>query len=1562
MRSYMFTNQVFVILLGFLVNAIGPICPSVCLAQEGVVLPAPGVMVHLSPAFEPAHLQGMTIHPDNTLMFDFLINKGNEALNGEQKKEEYKKLIKYFLASLTIPDEDQWVNLSPYEKDRIIKDDFGKTEMGRDLLAEDYMLKQITSSLIYPENGLGKKFWDKVYQRAWNQFHTTNIPVNTFNKVWIVPDQAIVYESGNTAYIIKSHLKVMLEEDYLSLEKHSGIGVNTHTIVSQVIRKIILPALEKEVNQGKNFVNLRQMYSGMVLATWYKKVLKKSLLGQAYADKAKVKGVDQDPKINQAIYQQYLKAFKKGVFNFIREDIDKYSKQVIPRKYFSGGFHRNIDPAMAGRNKGDVRIIHLEDLRADDAAQLVTTMESSVGELDDAKVSLHGARDERADKNQGLANAAMEGNIITKGYDDLTVVEKIELGRLASILSRVPRYENVQSENNLSKITGWKNISFMADLLNGKSNENGYEWFNSKNDSLASSFLGSAKRGLIGYWFATLNEKNAEAKQEVTGVWPFRKKVDIPETKEIQYEGLGIILTNPFAQDAKGRQVQMKVSFFMSKIDRQEVEEIIRQFPEVLYFLLANRAVSPIFRNSNDYSHEFIDQFQSFFIESVIKPGSGKRPRYFYRPFNIGDEDIRNRFFMMMHQDEVQDGYFGATFEPGANRMGGNTATSQAGGNPDFFEDFFGTSKNQRQEKWKTYARGNSGASNQGAAKGPRNYSNEEWVNLFEELFRRPNNQRSSQPGVGNAGKTSRQRGPGSSHWGMGGFGNFEDVFGQAGSGTGQQKQNIPPSGVPAGKDYYEILGVARDATEKDIKGAFRKLARKLHPDVKPNDKAAEEMFKDINEAYQVLSDPDKKIKYDRWGLKDAAMGTNQAIDRATVALREKVASDYLTKALINFKDLTPEKFQAEVNEAKERLTDRVMEIINRSTRTPARMTFQNTVAAWDQAKAELSIAAHDQTLIGISPNKEIREKAEEIKKDTEHYLQVLNPEQRINLYNAIKKYQKMGEKLDYEKQRQLGTILREFEENGVGDLSAQDQQIVIGIQQELGEVKKKFKQNLEEGSVQKNNDLVDKDRGLRQKLASVLTRGTKTYAENGFKNRMAKSLKNVFEFLDELKPEIMRSVKEEDQKLLEIKQREEDPKADTIKRSERGKYQAIYQQETFGPQINQSFSRVRTMEVLMNFCQRNFGLTFTKIENAQAWGPKVELYAVTGPEGNFIGQFYLDLEKRDDKSDDFKTYSMRPVYQKEDRSFEKPVAAVVANLGETLSHKQVEKLFHEFGHLMQYMLVKNKYFSLYGTNGMAFDSLEVAAQVFENLAWRPEIIRDILGPGLSDETIRKMDEARRFGLASYWRERLARSIADLRYYNESTSSEQITSEIISALGMDPVEDEANLRSEFAHIFVGPYAGRFYTYLWSRVYAEVISHRIYKKGLYNVQVWHDFQQIILESGASRPEADQITKFVGYLPSIKAAAQIFGRFLRGDPAMKGNDNRSKSDLGGIDFNSANFYLQIKRDGKGVPLAFTQQDMTQLDRIQGFEPEILEIRPLVNIPIINELKQKLLPSSL
>lgn len=66
--------------------------------------------------------------------------------------------------------------------------------------------------------------------------------------------------------------------------------------------------------------------------------------------------------------------------------------------------------------------------------------------------------------------------------------------------------------------------------------------------------------------------------------------------------------------------------------------------------------------------------------------------------------------------------------------------------------------------------------------------------------------------------------------------------------------------------DYYQVLGVSRDADEKSIKKAYRKLARKYHPDVNPGDKEAEQKFKQINEAQEVLTDPEKRKKYDQYG------------------------------------------------------------------------------------------------------------------------------------------------------------------------------------------------------------------------------------------------------------------------------------------------------------------------------------------------------------------------------------------------------------------------------------------------------------------------------------------------------------------------------------------------------------------------------------------------------------------------------------------------------------------------------------------------------------------------
>ncbi len=83
---------------------------------------------------------------------------------------------------------------------------------------------------------------------------------------------------------------------------------------------------------------------------------------------------------------------------------------------------------------------------------------------------------------------------------------------------------------------------------------------------------------------------------------------------------------------------------------------------------------------------------------------------------------------------------------------------------------------------------------------------------------------------------------------------------------AGQVDGRPEPAGKMAGKDYYSILGVKRGASEQEIKQAYRRLARKHHPDVNPGDKTAEARFKEINEAFEVLSDAEKRRKYDQFG------------------------------------------------------------------------------------------------------------------------------------------------------------------------------------------------------------------------------------------------------------------------------------------------------------------------------------------------------------------------------------------------------------------------------------------------------------------------------------------------------------------------------------------------------------------------------------------------------------------------------------------------------------------------------------------------------------------------
>lgn len=285
-------------------------------------LPEPTALLGLTnKSYEPI-LKGVSFDPDNPMMISFIIDKGSKD---KVNKEEINNFVEYFLAGLTLPDSEFWVNLSPYENDRIISDALQGTKVAHQLLSQDYVLKVLSSSLTHPKTPTGSEYWKIMTAGAENSL--------SFDKVWISSAKASVYElkTKNTVLINESSLIAQTETDYIAQkDSHDSQAMSA-----------ILADLTKEVNTGKHFAQLRQVYNALILSKWVKNNILEILNDNVsfihgYTNSSKTKGIDlSDPKIKNQVYSLYLESIKNGSYNFI--DKVKENDIASTRKYFSGG-------------------------------------------------------------------------------------------------------------------------------------------------------------------------------------------------------------------------------------------------------------------------------------------------------------------------------------------------------------------------------------------------------------------------------------------------------------------------------------------------------------------------------------------------------------------------------------------------------------------------------------------------------------------------------------------------------------------------------------------------------------------------------------------------------------------------------------------------------------------------------------------------------------------------------------------------------------------------------------------------------------------------------------------------------------------------------------------------------------------------------------------------------------------------------------------------------------------------------------------------------------------------
>lgn len=794
-----------------LILSITLVFPSTLYAQGIASLPVPGTMITPSGSFNPPIMLGMQINPQSPFEFNFIISGGDDNLQGAALEAESQKLINYFLASMTVPEDEMWVNLSPYEKDRIIADGLSQTEMGRDLLAQDYMLKQFTASLMYPEEGLGEEFWKRVQEKAEAKFGDIDIPTNTFNKVWIMPEKASVYVHENNVFVSQSYLKVMLEEDYLAMEinqdttKH-GVGdvaaseldqMNAES--KQLIREIMIPAIEREVNEGQHFSNLRQIFNSMILATWYKKNLRNSVLNAVYANENKIEGIDlADKDIKQKIFAQYLEAFDKGVYNRIKEEYDPVTQEVVAKKYFSGGVNAKFSSLE-------------EDSSVDQAALRVTASGENIHRVSGDFTSVDG--------DASVLRDLFKGRLSREGRAARDFTRFIESGNLSAALSG--RQSGFDMEDNYSRGFGELFDELRERVIKIKSDL---------------GFI--TERGIQKVGEDILVDRG------------FNEPVGIDEDLYIEeflanIDNLDIQFLDDRQDiiDAYGYDSDLFVDFMRElyfKYPNQR--KITRQQAKAAFNAYEGRLDFELFLGNNRNYREFLTRKTGTQIAGQFGLSQGFTRLYDQvaarrnKAFEAGYRSIELESIVRIADRVLRE------------------ANHQKTDGLDEFEQFWRLLQRPEGITQIGSYRQEIGVGLSGA-----------YVYGFSDAFA-PYYAEFAQRTQGLRAKTQKELNKKMADIAQNILQKHSESFNDADKdGNSSNNSKGPTATAPKGT-LYAVLGVDLNASQVEIKKAYRDLATKIHPDKNPGDPNAKEKFQELNAANFILSDLRKRNTYDRLG------------------------------------------------------------------------------------------------------------------------------------------------------------------------------------------------------------------------------------------------------------------------------------------------------------------------------------------------------------------------------------------------------------------------------------------------------------------------------------------------------------------------------------------------------------------------------------------------------------------------------------------------------------------------------------------------------------------------
>ena len=407
------------------------------------------------------------------------------------------------------------------------------------------------------------------------------------------------------------------------------------------------------------------------------------------------------------------------------------------------------------------------------------------------------------------------------------------------------------------------------------------------------------------------------------------------------------------------------------------------------------------------------------------------------------------------------------------------------------------------------------------------------------------------------------------------------------------------------------------------------------------------------------------------------------------------------------------------------------------------------------------------------------------------------------------------------------------------------------------------------------NRELVLRILALRGERAALL--GYRNFADLVLEDRMAHTGAHAIEFLRELERKTVAPFERENAQLRSFAGRELE--AWDIGYYAEKQRQALYDFDE--EELRPYFPADRVVAGMFEIVEKLYGIQVRDRAGVPVWHPDVKVYEVLDGDGTLLGTFYADWFPRETKRggawmDAFLTGDPRPHVGTICGNMTAPIGDAPA----LLTHREVETIFHEFGHLLHHTLSDVEVRSLAGTS-VAWDFVELPSQIMENWCWeRPAL--DLFarhwqsGAAIPEELYRKMRRAKTFRGANGQMRQLGFSMTDLLLHTEYSPERdgdvvEYSKRILQRF--TPVqlpEGHASICS-FTHLFSSPvgYGAGYYSYKWAEVLEADAFTRFRNEGIFSRDVGTEFRERILSRGDSKDAAELYRDFMGRDPDPNA---------------------------------------------------------------------------------------------